>query len=108
MRQWDPVSDDARVEKVLDIPEAAFLNGVTVSTPVSGLLLGADSGLGLIWAVNVHTNEYHVAMQDPTMATVPDVSLQLSVNGLQTRGKQLVYSNTVQASLCEVPFNPAT
>ena len=49
-----------------------------------------------------------MAIQDPTMTTVPDGSLKFGIDRLHMRGEQLMYSNHVQASLRKVPVDPVT
>jgi hypothetical protein len=48
---------------VTDIPEAHYLEGMTALPSSPGIILSADSALGLIYCVNIFTGDYSVAIR---------------------------------------------
>jgi hypothetical protein len=91
-------SDAPRISQIAALTKSAFLNGLTTWTPE--IVLAADTSLGLVWAINVHTGDYSIAVKDPTMAPTPDAQIKLGINGikvLRNRTQSYVYytnSNT--------------
>jgi sugar lactone lactonase YvrE len=90
------------------MPEAGLLNGVTglphgSSSPA---VLVADSGLGLVWRVDLATGAYETAVQVPEMAAVPGhAAPTLGVNGVKARGGYLYFSNSNRASIFRVAID---
>lgn len=93
----------AIVKKVTDIPEASFLNGLTVLSPEDATVLIADSGLGLVWLLNLNTGEYQIILEDPTMAPAPP--LNLGINGIHLHEGFACYTNSVQGLFCRIPIH---
>ncbi|KAK9234301.1 hypothetical protein V1525DRAFT_413526 [Lipomyces kononenkoae] len=94
----------AVVEKVVDIPEAVFLNGLTTLSWDEQSILVADSGLGAVWRVNIVTGNYEVVLQDPTMEPTPPYNL--GINGLHIRHEYLYYTNSGLQLFVRMPINP--
>ena len=86
----------ARVRKVLGIPEAIFLNGATAlpSQSESGLVLIADSGLGVIWRVDTHAGSYSIALEDPAFKANASAPRKIGVNGVHYYDGYIYSSNT--------------
>ncbi|KAL9608313.1 MAG: hypothetical protein Q9167_006852 [Letrouitia subvulpina] len=97
----------AKPSKVVDIPQAIFLNGLTVLNPVKGVLLIADSGAGVVWSLDVHSKKVAIAINDTTMAPSGD-SIAIGINGLHTVGNELFYTNTNRLSFNKIPIDLAT
>lgn len=53
------------MEKVVDLPQAQFLNGATVLSRREGTLLVADSALGSVFRVSTRSKEVKVVIKDP-------------------------------------------
>ncbi|KAJ8103696.1 hypothetical protein POJ06DRAFT_242605 [Lipomyces tetrasporus] len=94
----------AVVEKVVDIPEAVFLNGLTTLNRDDQTILVADSGLGVVWRVNIATRNYEVILQDATMEPTPPYNL--GINGIHIRDQYLYYTNSGLQLFARMPINP--
>lgn len=95
----------ARVRKVTAIPEAVLLNGLVALSPAENTILIADSGLGVIWRVNVKSGAYSIAISDPLTAPVPTAALAIGVNGVKIRDGNLYFTNTNQGLTAYVPIS---
>lgn len=92
----------AQAAKITDIPEAIFLNGMTL-IPKSSNILVADSGAGVVYAIDTSTGKYSVAVHDPLMKPVN--GSQLGVNGIKIRDGSLYFTSTTQAVFAKVPIS---
>ncbi|KAK4635370.1 Putative hetero-Diels-Alderase asR5 [Fulvia fulva] len=102
--------DIARVRKVLDIPEAVFLNGATAlpGSAETGIVLIADSELGTIWRVNTRVETYRVAAQDPAFRPNASIPLQIGINGMHYHEGYVYSSNTFSTPLlARTPVSPS-
>lgn len=102
----------ARIRKVVDIPEAVLLNGMeTLRRPSSGskvesLVLIADSGLGLVWAVDPKTAKYSVFVEVKEMKP-PAEGMPLGINGIKIRDGCLYWTNSGQQLFCRIAIGEA-
>jgi hypothetical protein len=99
-----PPHSPAKTEKIASIPEASFLNGMTLLSPSSPYLLISDSGLGVVWRLNYLTGEYKIILDSPLMKPVAG-QLLLGINGIRVLpGTNLIYfTNSFQYILARVP-----
>lgn len=87
----------ARVERVVDIPQAKFLNGATVLSRKEGTLLIADSLLGSVFRVNTRSKEVRVIIKDPLFDVTSATAVAAGINGLKLdRSGELYFTNTNQ------------
>jgi hypothetical protein len=94
------------VTKIADIPEASFLNGMTLLAPLSTYLLIADSALGVVWRLNYLTAEYEIALDNELMKPVPNfLNVVLGINGVHTRDGYLYFTNSFQKLFASVPIS---
>ncbi|RDW92409.1 calcium-dependent phosphotriesterase-2 [Coleophoma crateriformis] len=98
MRPSTPV-----ITKVLDMPRAAFLNGLEVLSAEDGLLICADSTLGLVWWIDVFKGTYEVLIDIPEMK-YSDPNFLLGVNGIHLRDGYLYYTSMSQELFCRIPI----
>lgn len=82
------------VNKIAAIPGAHALNGMTAVKNSPGLLLIADSALGLVWSLNATSGSYQKAIQDPILG--PSGSFPLGINGLHVHKNTLYFTNSAQ------------
>lgn len=92
----------AQVKKIVDIPSALFLNGVTTLSRRDRTMLVADSALGVVFKVDVAAGTYNVAIDIPEMKALAGSGLQIGVNGIKVRDGWLYFSNSGQQSLNRV------
>ena len=85
-----------RVSKIATVPKARLLNGVAVLDYRKRLLLIADSILGLIWQLNVHTREVEVFADDPLAKASPGAKDPTGINGIKVRNGAVYWTNTDQ------------
>ncbi|EJD41873.1 hypothetical protein AURDEDRAFT_68231 [Auricularia subglabra TFB-10046 SS5] len=91
------------VKKVTDIPEASSLNGMT-RLDGRGRVLVSDPGSGTVFRVDTRTGAVAVAVQDPLFTAPPPPALQLGVNGIRLRGRDLFFANSGKGLLGHVPI----
>ncbi|KAL3481720.1 hypothetical protein BJX99DRAFT_218158 [Aspergillus californicus] len=116
---WDvdlsgPSSDPVSATKITDIPEAAFLNGLTTLNPIrrhsQPLLLISDSQAGAVFSLDPETGKYDIIHDDETMA--PANGTNIGINGLHpvVIGKEtfLYYTNSLKETVNRVKINPVT
>lgn len=96
----------AKVEKVVDLPQAQFLNGATVLSRREGTLLIADSALGGVFRVNTRSKEVKLVIKDPLFGITPASPVELGLNGLSYRGGELFFTNTNQGLLGKILIQP--
>jgi hypothetical protein len=94
-----------KVSKLVDIKEAAFLNGATRLDAASKTLLIADSLLGGVWEVDVETGRYKLGVQIPELARPGAAQQPPGVNGIKVHDGYLYFTNTGKETLGRVPVN---
>ncbi|KAL4872325.1 hypothetical protein BDV12DRAFT_210840 [Aspergillus spectabilis] len=109
---WDVWFSGARLDrvsakKITDIPEAGFLNGLTILNKHTGALLIGDSWKGVVYRLDPATGDYKVIHEDETMK--PPAGTNLGLNGIHTVtiGKEtfLYYTNSLKETLSRVQIN---
>lgn len=98
----------ATVTHLVDIPDADFLNGMT--TLNEDVILVGDIYNGWVYAVNVCTGTYTIAVNDPKMkfTYVSDPPTNLGVNGIKMFNNYLYFDNTAAGFLARIFVNPIT
>lgn len=78
---------------------------MTALSTVTGVVMIADSGLGVIWAFNTTSGAYHKAFQDSLMAPLP--TFPLGINGVHasTTGDKLYFTNSALGVFGSVSLN---
>lgn len=102
MRQFSAADDGtvdtpAVIDKVADVPDAAFLNGSTVLDREKGIILVADSFDGSVYAVNTKTSTVSVWFHHQLLekvSTDPEVAGHPALNGIKLREGYIYLSNT--------------
>ncbi|KAH8594901.1 hypothetical protein B0O99DRAFT_572838 [Bisporella sp. PMI_857] len=95
----------AVITKVVDLPDAGFLNGMITLNASAGLLLIADSYNGWVYRLNVKTGAYTVVINDAKMKYLPGAITNLGINGIKLRGSYLYFSNTGNPIFSRIPIN---
>lgn len=96
-------------QKIVDIPSAEFLNGITAVPSVPGILLAADSGAGLMYRIDAYSRRWSVFLDDPTLKPNLTAVVKLGVNGVHVRDDYLYFDNTFQPPLlARVPYHVKT
>lgn len=91
--------------KIVTVPDAVNLNGIAVLNRRKGLLVIADSGLGLIWRVNVYTKEVKIFSEDLLAKLSPDSALPIGVNGVKIFRRALYFSNSGKSIIARLRLN---
>jgi sugar lactone lactonase YvrE len=97
------ISAAGSVETALALPEAMFLNGMTLLDGQRYLV--ADSYKGVIWLVDLAAKTADVWLADALLARADDKNPIPGVNGIKRAGSRLVVSNTGKQLLIEVPID---
>ena len=97
----ESVVSPAKVQKLVAMPEAKILNGMTALDKDQNTTLIADSQAGAVWKLNVWTREYEVIIKDPLM----DPGSFIGVNGIKIQNGYLYFTNSAAGSLNRVPIN---
>lgn len=82
-----------QVHKVTDMPEAEFLNGMTVLPTLPDTVLVSDSDKGVIWRVNAVTGDYSVVIANEDLKPNTTAVLELGVNGIRYRDGYVHFVN---------------
>jgi hypothetical protein len=96
------ITTNATITKVVDMPDAGFLNGMTTLSADLGLLLIADAYNGSVFRLDVNTGVYSVIIDDPNMKYLPTSITNLGINGIKIRGPFLYWSNSGNPIFCRI------
>lgn len=96
-----------KATKITDIPSGVFLNGAT-NLNDNGAILVADSGAGTVYRVDVHTGNYTIVLDQPTMNYTASalISLHIGINGLHVRDNYLYYTSSTLGIFARIPIHP--
>jgi hypothetical protein len=97
-------------KKIGDIPEAIFLNGLTILPGSSNLILVADSIAGVVYRFNWRTGEQSIAIDDPVLKPNSSTPIKLGVNGIHVAPfapNALYATNSLKKpTFFRIPINP--
>jgi hypothetical protein len=96
----------ATITKIVDIPSAGLLNGIT--TLKSNTVLMADSMDGNVVKLDTQTKEYEVVIDDASMKPRTSPSFYAGINGIKLLGSNLYYTNSFTGMLHRVEINSDT
>lgn len=82
-----------QVSEVATFPKSELLNGVVVLNHQKGLLLVADSTLGLIWQLNIHTREIKIFANEYLTKAPRGAQPPVGVNGIKVRNEAVYFTN---------------
>jgi hypothetical protein len=97
-----------RVSEAVNIAPSRLLNGVTTLDTNAGMVLVADSELGLIWRVETNSLNYEIALQDDTMAPRETLNRLIGINGVRVWKDYVYYNNRPLQLMCRVRVDRAT
>jgi len=98
------VKPDGRSEKLLDIPEALFLNG---STPFRGSsILVVDSILGRAIEIDTRNGQRQVWLDHDLLRKITSNPMMPGVNGVKAFRGHVYFSNTERAMILRAPVKP--
>lgn len=86
-----------KVSKIVDIPEAKFLNGVVALPSAPRIVLIADSQLGLLFRLDTDSGAYQIIADRPEFkphAERFNKTVGFGINGVKIRNGWLYFSNT--------------
>ncbi|KAK3711899.1 hypothetical protein LTR37_009417 [Vermiconidia calcicola] len=99
---------EPHVSLLTKMPQAKFLNGLTKFN--DGLLLAADSDLGVLWAISTETGASAILAKDPLMAPRPQEGggFREGVNGVHAFGRTVYFTNSQQRTFGRVALDENT
>lgn len=93
-------------KKIAAIPPAVFLNGLATLPTKLGVVLTGDSFLGQIFAVDIFSGRYSVAIDVPELKRNTTAAFQLGVNGMKTHDGHLYFTNSLRSPLlAKIPLS---
>ncbi|KAG8631679.1 hypothetical protein KVT40_000819 [Elsinoe batatas] len=95
------------VIKVVDIPSAQFLNGMTLLNRHEGTLLLSDSQQGVIYRLNTRTSQFEIVVDDPYLKG-PSTFPGFGVNGIRVSGNHLYIANVGFGRVARAPISLRT
>ncbi|KAL9133454.1 MAG: hypothetical protein Q9175_005362 [Cornicularia normoerica] len=110
----DPIISQSAVKvlKVVDVPEAQLLDGLTIVNEPRGLLMSGDAQTGTLYLNDIHKHAARAVLQDELFnGTSQEVAAGLdhiSINGLKFHDGDLYFTNTAKGLYCWVPIDNAT
>lgn len=96
------ISPDGEARVFITLPDAIFLNGMTVLD--GDRILIADSYRGAIWQLNLLEKTVHIWLEHPHLARSSPDSEFPAVNGLKIFDQVLYASNTEKMQLVKIPI----
>ena len=95
----------ALTTKIADFPEGGVLNGMALLSEEKGLVLIADSVVGVVWRLNVFTGQVLRIVEIPAMLPPPQAAIQLGINGIKIRDGYLYFTNSGANALYRLPIH---
>lgn len=95
----------ATVSKVVDVPDALFLNGSALLNRDEGIILLADSILGAVHRLQISSAKVDVWIQHKSLEKVTDHPLLPGVNGIKVYKGALYLSNTDAKTFLRAPID---
>jgi len=89
------------VEKITDISQAVFLNGLTSLAPEQNghFVMVADSYRGMIYRVNMITKQWIYFLNSQTLQPNSTAAIQLGVNGVRIHDNYVYYDNSARSPM---------
>ncbi|KAK1453498.1 hypothetical protein CMEL01_05157 [Colletotrichum melonis] len=82
------------VNKIVNVPEAAFLNGVVSLPWGSNIVLVAESALGKVYRLDVKAKKYETILGGQDLEPAAGAVPAIGVNGVRIRGDYLYWSHS--------------
>ncbi|MCJ1298586.1 hypothetical protein MMC08_001376 [Hypocenomyce scalaris] len=97
------------IKKITTIPQAPFLNGMSLLSSEQGLILAADALTGVVWLLNVNTGAYSVAINNTITAPAVEPGLPAAIgsagtNGIHVHAGFLYLTNSGQSTFAKIPI----
>lgn len=99
------VPSNAVFTKLLNIPETTALNGLTI-VPGTSIVLGSDSALGAIYAIDISKRTYSITIQDDILTPLSSEE-GLGVNGIKVHKSELYFANSDTGVFGKFPISQA-
>ncbi|MEH2461920.1 SMP-30/gluconolactonase/LRE family protein [Nostoc sp.] len=96
------VTSDGTVETLLTLPDAIFLNGITLLSDTQ--YLTADCYRGAIWLIDIAQRRGSIWLEHPMLARSSSENVTPAANGLKRFGGFLYVSNTEKMLLLRIPL----
>jgi hypothetical protein len=109
----ETIEDRVVASKITDIPEASFLNGITLLDPRKeendklATVLISDSTLGTVFKVNTNCGAYEQVFREVSEMLPPkSASIPIGINGLAVHKGSLYWTNTERESIFSISIDP--
>ncbi|KAJ4402449.1 hypothetical protein N0V91_007162 [Didymella pomorum] len=101
------LKDKTSVHKIVNVPEAMFLNGVVALPKAPDVVLIADSQFGLLFRLDTRRGTYEIIADRPEFKPQPErfnKTVGFGINGVKIRDGFLYFSNTNLVNIYRVPI----
>jgi len=95
----------ANIKKIAHLTGAGLLNGIELFSKEEGMILIADSEIGVVWKVNVNDGKVENIIEVNEMKPLPPPAMQIGINGLKVRDGYLYWSNTGLKLFCRIKID---
>ena len=104
--------NDVKVSRILDVPEAQLLDGLTIVNQGRGLLMSGDAQTGTLYLIDIHNHTADAVLQDDLLIGTSEVIAaglaNIGVNGLKFHNGTLYFTNTAKGLYGYVPIDKPT
>lgn len=106
--RFSEINHRSKIQKIADLTEGQFLNGMTTLNEKTGAILIADSLAGCVYRLNVKTGAYEVVLEHESMKA----SKAIGLNGIRTvtidTQTFLYYTNSKTTTVNRVAIDPVS
>lgn len=98
-------SSQPSVRKITNIPEAKLLNGNVALPSNPGIVLIAESQIGLLFRLDTLTGKYEIIARGPELQPHPEIhndAVGFGINGLKIRGEYVYFSSSNLVSIFRI------
>jgi sugar lactone lactonase YvrE len=106
-------SSSPLITEITALPQVSYPNGMTALPENDGAVLLADSTLGCVWRIDIHTKAVDIAVQLPQMEPPSTASTPIGINGVHAKqdpfGSTVLYwSNSFETTIYSINIDGCT
>lgn len=107
------VSSSPLITEITALPQVSYPNGMTALPENDSAVLLADSTLGCVWRIDIHTKAVDIAVQLPQMEPPSTASTPIGINGVHATqdpfGSTVLYwSNSFETTIYSINIDGCT
>src|SRR5690242_1041675 len=94
------------ISKIVDLPDAGLLNGMTTLNKDNGIILVSDSVNGEVYRVDTLRGEHALALKHELFLPPVNAAIPIGINGIKYKEGSLYFVNTFGTSFGMVQIDP--